>query len=139
MYRLFSGGRAVPPHIRWASKARGSLTLSEERDESRKRIVRVARLTGATEKVPPLYDAEIVEIGGWIVIVGIERLNAGPLQDEHQLGQTWWCQLVQAEDLRQAELRVLELAREVEQLRELLASVAPHERNLGLAPKDEPR
>lgn len=123
MYRLFAGGREVPHHIRWASKACGVLTISEENDRTRHRIVPVARLTGG-DKVPPLYDARVVCIEGRIVITGLERVAAGPLQDEHQLGQTWWCEPVQTAELRQAELRINALAREVEELRRRLGETS---------------
>src|SRR5207249_3845777 len=80
--RLYSQGRVTPKHVR--HPVRGQLSVCEEHDTERNRVVKIARLvvpaSVGKESPPPLYDAVMLGLtGDWLSLSGFERLAAGSL------------------------------------------------------------
>jgi hypothetical protein len=120
--RIYDGGRRMPSHVRVAGTVRGVLTIKQEDDSQRGRMLLVARVhqPGAIagfRQVPPLYDVALVASTGdaW-TLTGHERINAGPLQQETLLGQSWLVAPASLEDLRRAENEWQRLAQLLHQL-----------------------
>jgi hypothetical protein len=124
--RVCDGGRRVEKHVRLAGRTRGSLSIVQEADQTRRRAVLVARLApaGGQRAVPPLYDVVLVGTSGdrWI-LSGFERIEAGPLRLEHALGQTWVVEPVAVQDLIEAERRWIDAVRDANELRERLTAL----------------
>jgi hypothetical protein len=121
--RIYDGGRKLPSHVRGAGTVRGVVTIRQENDPTRGRMVLVARVQppgalGGFRQVPPLYDVAIVaSTGEAFTLTGHERINAGPLQQETLLGQSWLIEPGPLEDLRKAENEWARLAAEIEALK----------------------
>jgi hypothetical protein len=121
--RIYDGGRKLPSHVRGAGTVRGVLTIRQENDPARGRMVLVARVQqagalGGFRQVPPLYDVAIVaSTGEAFTLTGHERINAGPLQQETLMGQSWLIEPGPMEDLRKAENEWRRLAQVVESMK----------------------
>jgi hypothetical protein len=111
--RLYSQGRLTPKHVR--HPVRGQLSVCEEHDAERNRMVKIARLvvpaSVGKESPPPLYDAVMLGLtGDWLSLSGFERLAAGSLSDLTSWAQTWLCCPAPIEELMAAERKVNELS-----------------------------
>ena len=105
--KIFDGGRVMAKHVRAANIARGRLTVAQEQDTQRHRVVLVARLLGSgsvATPFPPLYDVSLVASnGGSWTLASYERIEAGPLRHVHFVGQSWIIEPGAIQDLIQAE------------------------------------
>ena len=105
--KIFDVGRVMAKHVRSASIARGRVTVAQEQDTQRHRVVLVARLLcsgSVASPFPPLYDATLVASNGesW-TLAGYERIESGPLRHVHFVGQSWVIEPAAIQDLIQAE------------------------------------
>ena len=113
--RLFNDGKLInSQHLRQAGTARGKLSIREEHDGARHRVVKVARIVSGTGEPlgPPLFDIHLTACtGGLLSLGGFERLSAGALQDECVFGQAWVLEPAADDDLIQAETEITRMAR----------------------------
>lgn len=126
--RMFLSGRAQTVAMRNAKEVRGRLSVGQEDDKARGRYILVARLAVGSEfdRLPPLHDVTLVSANGsQMVLTGHERIEAGPMHEEHYLVQTWVACPATDEDLRKATQEWQRMAETIELLR--AAGVAiPH-------------
>jgi hypothetical protein len=121
--RVYDSGRKMQLQARNAGTVRGRLTVRQESDPTRGRMILVARVHHAGafagfRQVPPLYDVALVaSTGEALTLTGHERISAGPLQEETLLGQSWIVAPAPLEDLRRAENEWQRLAELVDELR----------------------
>lgn len=89
--RLYRDGKLIKSqHLRQAGTARGTLSIREEDDTVRHRVVKVARIVSGTGDSigPPLFDVQLTACtGGLLSLGGFERLTAGAMGDECVFGQ----------------------------------------------------
>lgn len=124
--RACDGGRRVEKHVRIASRTRGSISIRQEADSTRRRAILVARVlpTAGGRSIPALYDVVLIGTSGeaWL-LSGYERIEAGPLSREHALGQTWIIEPAAVQDLIDADAKWTAAAREANELREQLRTL----------------
>lgn len=111
---MFASGRRIRnQHLAQAGEVRGMLAIREEYDSERRRHVRVARIVGGQDKqVPPLFDVQITaSVSGKWSLLGFERVEAGPMSDEHLFGQAWLVEPAPETDLINAEAEITRMAR----------------------------
>ena len=116
IFRVCDHGRVNKDHQQVLAKGvRGVVSIREERDLARHRVVRVASLVaagGAAVDVPPLHDVTLLASqGGLWSVAGYERLLDGPLQDERAYAQSWLLKPAQDEDLQFMEGELIRLAK----------------------------
>lgn len=117
---LFAKGKPRPTHT--MGSVLGQFYSSQERDVSRSRFIRVARLRavdgGLMALLPPLHDAvDLCEKPELRRITGYERMEDGPLCLETGFVQTWHLVPAFTDDLILAEHRINLLSEELEALR----------------------
>ena len=110
---MFANGKRIRnQHLAQAGEVRGVLTIREEYDPERRRHVRVARVVGGqNQPIPPLFDVQITaSVSGKWSLLGFERVEAGPLADEHLFGQAWLVEPAPETDLINAETEINRMA-----------------------------
>ena len=119
-------GRKVQKHVRVASRTRGTITIKQEDDPTRHRSILVARLSPSQgqRRIRPLYDVQLLGCTGetW-TLAGQERIEAGPLQRETTVAQTWMLELAVVDELISVSQRLNAAAGEAHALREQLAAL----------------
>ncbi len=71
--RLYRDGKLIKSqHLRQAATARGKLSILEEGDEVRRRVVKVARVVSSTGAAigPPLFDVHLTACTGGLLSLG---------------------------------------------------------------------
>jgi hypothetical protein len=71
-------GKLLPRHVMWATKVKGDLFLTEERDGELHRVVRVATVRDSMNKplIEALHDAVVLSAKpDWWTITGWERVS----------------------------------------------------------------
>ena len=121
LVRLYDNGRPRPKHLTVRHGLRGSLTVREEHDPERQRMVRVARFhvpsSTPQNEVPALFDVVLLRCTSeWISLSGIERIAGGTLQEPISYAQSWWLSAAPLEDLIVAERRVNELSEQLQKI-----------------------
>lgn len=118
MRRAFDDGHPVGASKVFIS-ARGRFTLSEQRDDRFRRIVRTAefaRVDGG-EPVPPLRNAEVLHwAGDCLVVTGVEEVSDGNLSRPRLCAQSWQLVPEPYEDLMRADRHLSRLATRLHQL-----------------------
>jgi hypothetical protein len=107
--------------------ARGTLSVSEARDERSKRTVRTAefRRVDGGEPIPMLRDVELVYWGGqWVILAGVEEVADDRLSTARRYEQTWQMVPEPFADLGRAERRIARLCHRLRQL-DVAACVGP--------------
>ena len=138
--RVCDGGRRVEKHVRLAGRTRGVLSIRQETDPKRHRATLVARLACANSvrSIPPLYDVALIGTSGdSLMLIGVERISAGPLQREYAVGQTWIVEPAIVQDTIDAETKWQAAAREAAELRERLQCLTQTEHSAN-APRPPP-
>jgi hypothetical protein len=98
--RVCDAGRKLPQRMRQNGGVRGTVRIQQEQDPVRHRWTLVARLFMRTQRtIPALYDATLVTMNGaqWVT-TGHERIEAGPLRQEHRVMQTWILEKASVQD-----------------------------------------
>lgn len=118
-------GRLLPKRVRQSSEARGSVQISEQRNEVRRRVMLVAHFnpTDGKSPVPPLYDVRLLGMfGGAWALAGFESLPIGPMGDECSVAQTWFLQPGPYRALEHADNQWRKLAIEIHELRKRMGN-----------------
>jgi hypothetical protein len=71
--------------------AKGTLIVTEARDDQFKRVVRTARFTrlDGGEDIPPLRDVEMLQWASAFVLTGVEEMGDDKLSRPRLYAQTW--------------------------------------------------
>jgi hypothetical protein len=122
--RVCDGGKKMSKHMRFAKRVRGSITIEQINDPTRRRTVLVATFHPVPRSlgIPPLHDVTLIHGTGecW-TLTGHERVHSGPLHDEMSFTQTWRLEMAAVQDIIDMGNKWNAAAGEAHELREQLA------------------